>query len=95
MAETSNQITELLNEINTELESQISLVKSTDGKPDSRKLVHQSNSLNDILKTSEIIQENKSMLKKFALTLQEGSTIKSLRYKKQDLERIFCNLNGI
>lgn len=89
----SNALTELLNEINNELTNQISLAKNIDAKIDTRKLVEQSKALNDILRTSEITQENKSMLQKFSLTLQEGSTVKSLRYEKQDLERVLSNMN--
>ncbi|MDH3313330.1 MAG: hypothetical protein OEM28_09335 [Nitrosopumilus sp.] len=95
MALVSNTLTELLNEINNELANQISLAKNMDAKIDTRKLVEQSKTLNDILQTSEITQENKSMLKKFSLTLQDSSTVKSLRYEKQDLERVLSNLNGI
>ncbi len=91
----SNALTELLNEINNELTNQISLAKNIDAKIDTRKLVEQSNALNDILRTYEITQENKSMLQKFSLTLQEGSTVKSLRYEKQDLERVLSNLNDL
>jgi len=91
----SNALTELLNEINNEMTNQISLPKNIDAKIDTRKLVEQSKALNDILRTSEITQENKSMLQKFSLTLQEGSTVKSLRYEKQDLERVLSNLNDL
>lgn len=91
----SNTITELLNEINNELANQISLAKNIDAKIDTRKLVEQSKTLNGILRTSEITQENKSMLQKFSLTLQDSSTVKSLRYEKQDLERVLSNLNGL
>ena len=91
----SNSITKILNEIGHELIHQISLAKNIDAKIDTRKLVEQSKALNDILRTSEITQENKSMLQKFSLTLQEGSTVKSLRYEKQDLERVLSNLNDL
>ena len=89
----SNALKELLNEINNELTNQISLVKNTQTKIDTRKLFHQSDTLNDIIHTSEITPENKSMLQKFSLTLQDSSTIKSLRYEKQDLERVISNLD--
>ena len=89
----SNTLTELLNEINNELTNQISLVKNPQTKIDTRKLFHQSDALNDIINTSEITQENKSMLQKFSLTLQDSSTIKCLRYEKQDLERVISNLS--
>ena len=91
----SNALAELLTEINNELTNQISLAKNMDVKIDTRKLVEQSKNLNDILHTSEITQENKSMLQKFSLTLQEGSTVKSLKYEKQDLERVLSVLNDL
>ncbi|MDH5658151.1 MAG: hypothetical protein OEY17_02240 [Nitrosopumilus sp.] len=95
MTLTSSPLTKLLNDINNELTNQISLGKNTDVKIDTKKLFQQSNSLNDVLQTSEITQENKSMLQKFSLTLQDSSSIKSLRYEKQDLERVLSNLNDI
>jgi len=91
----SNALTELLNEINDELANQISLANSMNKKIDTRKLVQLSKTLNDIILTSEITPENKSMLQKFSLTLQDSSTVKSLRYEKQDLERVLSNLNDI
>jgi cell fate (sporulation/competence/biofilm development) regulator YlbF (YheA/YmcA/DUF963 family) len=90
-----NLLTKILGQIGKELNNQISLAKNIDEKIDARKLVEQSKALNDILPTSEITQENKSMLQKFSLTLQEGSTVKSLRYEKQDLERVLSNLNDL
>lgn len=91
----SNALTEVLNEINSELTNQISLVKNADAEIDTRKLVQLSKTLNDIILTSEITSENKSMLQKFSLTLQGSSTVKSLRYEKQDLERVISNLKNI
>jgi hypothetical protein len=91
----SNALTELLNEIDDELANQISLANSMDKKIDTRKLVQLSNALNGIIRTSELSDENKSMLQKFSLTLQDSSTVKSLRYEKQDLERVFSNLKDI
>ncbi len=91
----SNALIELLNEINNELTNQISLVKNADAKIDTRKLFQLSKTLNDIILTSEITPENKSMLQKFSLTLQDSSTAKSLRYEKQDLERVISNLKDI
>jgi hypothetical protein len=82
----------ILDKIRNELTSKISLAKNTD-KIDNTTLSQQSKTLNDIIFTSEISKENKSMLHKFSLTLQEGITVKSLRYEKQDLERIISNLN--
>jgi hypothetical protein len=90
-----NKLTGILNEINNELANQISLANNTDKKIDTRKLVHLSNALNGIIMTSELSDENKSMLQKFSLTLQDSSTAKSLRYEKQDLERVLSNLNDI
>jgi ribosomal protein S1 len=91
----SNALTELLNEIDDELANQISLANSMDKKIDTRKLVQLSNALNGIIRTSELSDENKSMLQKFSLTLQDSSTAKSLRYEKQDLERVLSNLKDI
>ncbi|MDH3341433.1 MAG: hypothetical protein OEL84_09160 [Nitrosopumilus sp.] len=91
----SNALTELLNEINDELANQISLANSMNKKIDTRKLFQLSKTLNNIILTSEITPENKSMLQKFSLTLQDSSTVKSLRYEKQDLERVISNLNDI
>jgi hypothetical protein len=87
-----NHLTEILDKIGSELATQISLAKNT-GKIDTTKLSQQSKTLNQIITTSEISKENKSMLQKFSLTLQEGITAKSLRYEKQDLERVLSNLN--
>jgi len=70
----------------------MSLVKNT--VVDTRKLFHQAKAVSDIIQTSEITQENKSMLQKFVLTLQDNSTVKSLRYAKQYLERLLSNLNN-
>lgn len=87
-----NPLTEILNKIGNELTSKISLAKNTD-KVDITTLSQQSKTLNEVILTSEISKENKSMLQKFSLTLQEGTTAKSLRYEKQDLERVISNLN--
>ena len=93
MSLTSNTITEILNEIRNELTNQISLVNNTDKKIDSTKLTQQSNTLNDAIVTSELSDENKLMLQKFSLTLiQDDVTVKSLRYEKQDLERVLSNI---
>ena len=90
-----NTLTELLNEINDELANQISLANSMNKKIDTRKLVQLSKTLNGMIRTSELSDENKSMLQKFSLTLQDSSTVKSLRYEKQDLERVLSNLKDI
>ena len=93
MSLASNLITEILNEIGDELTNQISLTKNTDKKIDSRKLAQQSNTLNNAIMASKLSDENKSMLQKFSLTLvQDDVTIKSLRYEKQDLERVLSNI---
>ncbi len=89
----SHSITEILNEIGTELVNQISLTNNTDNKIDSRKLAQQSDTLNDAIGTSELSDEDKLMLQKFSLTLvQDDATVKSLRYEKQDLERVLSNI---
>lgn len=90
-----NTLTEILNEIGNELTAQISLAKNTDAQINTEKLFQQSKILNEIILTSEITPEHKSLLKKFSITLQDSSTVKSLRYEKQDLERVLANLNGL
>jgi len=90
-----NKLTGMLNEINNELANQISLANNTDKKIDTRKLVQLSNALNGMILASGLSDENKSMLQKFSLTLQDSSTAKSLRYEKQDLERVLSNINEI
>ena len=92
----SNALAELLNEINDELANQISLANSMDKKIDARKLVQQSKTLNGVIRTSGLSDDDKSMLEKFSATLvQDNATIKSLRYEKQDLERVLSNINEI
>jgi len=86
-----NQLNEILDEIGNELTTQISLSKDID-RIDIAKLSRQSKTLTQIILESEISKENKSMLQKFSLTLQEGVTERSLRYEKQDLERVLANL---
>ena len=91
-----NKLNEILNEIGNELANQISLAKNTDEKIDTKKLAQQSNILNSIILTSNITEENKSMLQKFSSTLAEdNATVKSLRYENQDLERVLSNLNNL
>ena len=93
MSLTSNSITEILNEIGNELTNQISSANDTDKKIDSRKLAQQSDTLNDAITASELPDEDKLMLQKFSLTLvQDDATVKSLRYEKQDLERVLSNI---
>jgi len=89
----SHSITEILNEIRNELANQISLANNTDKKIDSRKLAQQSDTLNDAITESELSDEDKLMLQKFSLTLiQDDAAVKSLRYEKQDLERVLSNI---
>jgi len=90
---TVNPLTQILNEIGNELTAQILHGKDAE-KVDGKKLSQQSKTLNEIILTSEISKENKSMLHKFSLTLQEGISVKSMRYEKQDLERIIANLDN-
>jgi len=85
-------IIKILNEIKKELTNLISLAKNSE-KIDSKNLSNQTKSLNEAIRTSEISEKDKLMLEKFAQTLQEGITVKSLRYEKQDLERVLSNLN--
>jgi len=93
MSLASNSITEILNEIGNELANQISSANDTDKKIDSRKLAQQSDTLNDAIVVSELSDEDKLMLQKFSLTLiQDDATVKSLRYEKQDLERVLSNI---
>lgn len=90
--ESDLSLTKILDKIKNELTSKISLAKNTN-KIDITTLSQQSKTLNEVILTSKISKENKSMLQKFSLTLQEGTTAKSLRYEKQDLERVISNLN--
>lgn len=92
--ESDISLTKILDKIKNELTSKISLAKNTD-RIDITTLSQQSKTLNEVILTSKISKENKSMLQKFSLTLQEGTTAKSLRYEKQDLERVISNLNDI
>ena len=96
MSLTSNSITEILNKIGAELANQISSANYTDKKIDSRKLAQQSDTLNDVITASELSDEDKLMLQKFSLTLiQDDATVKSMRYEKQDLERVLSNLKAM
>ncbi len=96
MSLASNLITEILNEIGNELANQISLANNADEKIDSRKLAQQSYTLNDAIMASELSDENKLMLQKFSLTLiQDDATVRSLRYEKQDLERVLSNIANL
>ena len=93
MSLASHSITVILSEIGNELANQISLANNADKKIDFRKLAQQSDTLNDAIIASELSDENKLMLQKFSLTLiQCDATVKSLRYEKQDLERVLSNI---
>lgn len=92
MSQDQNTLTKILNEIKTELANLISLAKDSD-KIDSKNLSKQAETLNEIIRTSGISEKDRNMLQKFALTLQEGISVKNLRYEKQDLERVLSNLN--
>jgi hypothetical protein len=91
-----NALTEILNKIGNELTNQISLAKNIDHKIDTRKLSWQSNVLNNRILESKIPKEDKSSLQKFSASLvQDNTSIKSLRYEKQDLERVLSNLSNL
>ena len=94
MSSNLDSLNEILNHIGNELNTQITLEKNTDKKIDVQKLSKQSGLLNEIILKSSVSEENKKMLQKFSLTLKEGIDVKSLRYEKQDLERILSNLNN-
>ena len=86
----------ILNQIRIDITNQISLADNIDKKIDSRKLAQQSDTLNDAIMTCELSDKDKLMLQKFSLTLvQDNSTINSLRYEKQDLERVLSNLTNL
>lgn len=85
-------LSEILTQIGNELSNQISHVGNVH-EIDVGLLSTQSKTLNKLILTSGISEENKNMLETFSLTLQEGLNVKSLRYEKQDLERILSNLN--
>ena len=91
-----NKLTEMLNEINNELTNQISWVNNIDGKINITKLAQKAHELDGMIVNSGLSDVDKSMLEKFSATLvQDNTTVKSLRYEKQDLERILSNLNDI
>lgn len=90
-----NALTEILEQIGNELTNQISLAKNTEYKINTGKLALQSDILNHKIFESKISAENKSSLQKFSASLiQDNTSIKSLRYEKQDLERVVYNLNN-
>lgn len=94
MSDKVNSLQKILNEIKTELTNQISS-SNAEKNIDTMKLVQQSKILNDVITESDLSDKNKKMMKAFALTLiQDNTTVKSLRYEKQDLERVMSNLNN-
>jgi len=94
MASELNSVNDILNKIRNELNNQLTLGKNMDTKIDPKMLWKQSSILREIVLTSKISEEDQIMLRKFSLTLQKGQDAKSLRYEKQDLERILCNLKN-
>ena len=91
-----NSLNLILNQIGNELTNQISLANNMYEKIDTKKLAQLSNTLNGVIMTSELSDENKSMLQKFSSTLvQDNTTFRNLRYEKQDLERVLANLNDL
>lgn len=90
----NNELTGILNEIRNELVSQISLANNKNEKINIKKLSQNAHELDRIITVSGISDEDKLMLQKFSATLvQNNTTAKSLRYEKQDLERILSNLD--
>ena len=91
-----NELTGILMEIKTELENQISLANTINEKIDIKRLAQKAHELDRIISNSGLSDEEKLMLQKFSETLvQDNATVKSLRYEKQDLERVLSNLNDI
>ncbi|MFB5620063.1 MAG: hypothetical protein ACE5RC_02880 [Nitrosopumilus sp.] len=91
-----NELTGILNEVRNELANQISLANSKNEKMDIKKLSQKAHELDRIIAVSRISDKDKLMLQKFSATLvQDNTTVKSLRYEKQDLERIFSNLEDL
>ena len=93
----THELNPILNEICDELTNQISLANKTDEKIDVTKLAQKAHELDvKIVASRKLSDEDKSMLQKFLITLvQDNATVKSLRYQKQDLERVLSNLNDI
>ena len=90
----TNELNLIINEIDDELSNQIALANNSDEKINLQKLVEKSKTLNDVIGSSKLSDENKSMLQKFSSTLvHTNPTAKGLRYEKQDLERVLTNLN--
>ena len=92
-----NALNPILNEIGHEIASQISWANNhVNEKIDIKKIAEKAHELDEILVTSGISDKNKTMLQKFSSTLvQDNVTVKSLRYEKQDLERVLSNINDL
>lgn len=89
-------ISGILIEIGKELTNQISMANNKNEKIDIKRLAQKAHELDRIITTSGLSDEEKLMLQKFSATLvQDNATIKSLRYEKQDLERVFANLSDL
>ena len=92
-----NSLNPILNEIGHELDSQISWANNhINEKIDVKKITQKARELDQIVAASGLSDEDKAMLHKFSSTLvQDNATVKSLRYEKQDLERVISNINDI
>ena len=91
-----NELNGILTEIKTELTNQISLANTINEKIDIKRLVLRAHELDRIIVTSGLSDEDKLMLQNFSATLvQDNTTVKSLEYEKQDLERVLSNLNDL
>jgi len=67
-----------------------------DKKINIKTISQKSHDLDKIITLSNLSDEDKLMLQKFSATLVQGNvTIKSLRYEKQDLEKILSNLQDV
>ncbi|PJC50251.1 MAG: hypothetical protein CO032_05550 [Nitrosopumilales archaeon CG_4_9_14_0_2_um_filter_34_16] len=94
MSDKTNSLQTILIDIKTELTNQIASGNNDSKNIDNMKLVEQSKNLDGIVNNSDLSDKNKKMMHAFALTLiQDNTTVKSLRYEKQDLERVLSNLN--
>jgi hypothetical protein len=94
MSDKTNSLQTILIDIKTELTNQIASGNNDSKNIDNMKLVEQSKNLDGIVNDSDLSSKNKKMMHAFALTLiQDNTTVKSLRYEKQDLERVLSNLN--
>lgn len=86
-------VRKILHDIRDELANQTSLAKNIDEKINIKTISQKSHELDRTITTSNLSDEDKLMLQKFSSTLvQDNATAKSLRYQKQDLERVLSNL---